>query len=231
MTAVSGVDIGGSGPQEIGRGIAGLGTASLRGRNLRSVALISGAVSLSILLSGCALLGGGSTPLDTYALTAPAAGDGRGRSNRQILIAEPSALKALDGQNIVISPAPGNIQYLKGAQWADRLPRVIQARLAETFQRSGEFRGVGKPGEGLAIDYQVIVEIRAFEARVDGNARGEVELFVRLLNDRNGVVRAEKTFTAIAPVTGEGNDAYVGALDAAFGQAAVEIVDWTGKTI
>ena len=77
MTAVSGVDIGGSGPQEIGRGIAGFGTASLRGRILRSVALISGAVSLSILLSGCALLGGGSKPLDTYAA------DRTGRRRRQ----------------------------------------------------------------------------------------------------------------------------------------------------
>jgi cholesterol transport system auxiliary component len=198
---------------------------------LRPVALTSGALALLIVLSGCALLGAGSKPLDTYELTAPAAGDGRGRSHRQILIAEPSALKALDGENIVIAPAPGIIQYLKGAQWADRLPKIVQARLAETFQRSGEFRGVGKPGEGLAIDYQVIVEIRAFEVRVDGSAHADVELFVRLLNDRNGVVRAEKTFTATAPVTGEGNDAYVGALDAAFGQAAVEIVEWTGKII
>lgn len=183
------------------------------------------------MLPGCALLGGGSPPLDTYTLTAPSAGDGRGRSYRQILIAEPSALKALDGQNVVISPSPGSIQYLKGAQWADRLPKVIQARLAETFQRSGEFKGVGKPGEGLAIDYQVIVEVRAFQVRVDAGAHAEVELFVRLLNDRNGTVRAEKTFTAAAPVGGEGNDAYVHALDAAFGQAAVEIVDWTGKII
>ena len=200
------------------------------GRGLRSIALTAGAVALSILLSGCALLGG-STPLDTYELTAPEAGDGRGRSHRQILIAEPSALKALDGQNIVIAPAPGSIQYLRGAQWADRLPRIVQARLAETFQRSGEFRGVGRPGEGLAIDYQVIVEIRSFEVRVNGGAHAHVELFVRLLNDRNGVVRAEKTFTATAPVAGEGNAAYVGALDRAFGQAAVEIVDWTGKII
>ena len=184
-----------------------------------------------MLLSGCALLGAGSKPLDTYELTAPAAGDGRGRSYRQILIAEPSALKALDGQNIVISPSPGSIQYLKGAQWADRLPKVVQARLAETFQRSGEFRGVGKPGEGLAIDYQVIVEIRSFEVRVDGGSQAHVELFVRLLNDRNGVVRAEKSFTASAPVAGADNDAYVAALDAAFGQAAVEIVDWTSKII
>ena len=235
MTAASGVDIEGWHPQKTGRGTAGFEAAALRGRVLSSVRLISGAVTLSILLSGllsgCALLGGGSKPLDTYELTAPAAGDGRGRSYRQILIAEPSALKALDGQNIVISPAPGNIQYLKGAQWADRLPKVVQARLAETFQRSGEFKGVGRPGEGLAIDYQVIVEIRAFQVRVDGGARADVELFVRLLNDRNGTVRAAKTFTATAPVTGEGNDAYVGALDAAFGQAAVEIVDWTGKVI
>lgn len=231
MTGGSGVDIGSGRPQEIGRGIAGLGTASKQGRILNSVRLISGAAVLSIVLSGCALLGGGSKPLDTYQLTAPAAGDGRGRSQRQILIAEPSALKALDGQNIVITPAPGNIQFLKGAQWADRLPKIVQARLVETFQRSGEFRGVGRPGEGLAIDYQVVVEIRAFEVRVDGGTRAEVDLFVVLLNDRNGVVRAQKTFTATAPVSGEGNGAYVAALDAAFGQAAVAIVDWTGSVI
>ncbi|HEY6633626.1 MAG TPA: ABC-type transport auxiliary lipoprotein family protein [Rhizobiaceae bacterium] len=213
------------------REMIGFGAAAVRGRVLDSVRLISGTLALSILLSGCALLSGGSKPLDTYELTAPAAGDGRGRSARQILIAEPSALKALDGQNIVISPAPGNIEFLKGAQWADRLPKVVQAKLAETFQRSGEFRGVGRPGEGLAIDYQVIVDIRSFQVRVDGGASAEVELFVRLLNDRNGTVRAGKVFTATAPIAGQGNAAYVAALDAAFGQAAVEIVDWTGKII
>jgi cholesterol transport system auxiliary component len=205
---------------------------SRRGRGLKSIALTSGVLALSIALSGCALLGGGSKPLDTYELTSPSVGERRGRSSyRQILIAEPSALKALDGENIVIAPSPGSIQYLKGAQWADRLPKIVQARLAETFQRSGEFRGVGRPGEGLAIDYQVILDIRAFEIRVNGVSEANVELFVRLLNDRNGTVRAEKTFSASAPVSSAGNAAYVRALDAAFGQAVVEIVAWTGKTI
>ena len=118
------------------------------------------------------------------------------RSRTQVLIAEPSALKALDGQNIVIKPAPGVIQYLKGAQWADRLPKVVQARLADTFQKSGRFGGVGKPGEGLAIDYQVIVDIRAFEVSVDAGNAADIELFVRVLNDRNGQVRASRTFEA-----------------------------------
>ncbi|TGZ37539.1 ABC transporter, partial [bacterium M00.F.Ca.ET.162.01.1.1] len=100
-----------------------------------------------------------------------------------------------------------------------------------TFQRSGSFAGVGKPGEGLAIDYQIIVEVRSFEVRVNGGEHADVDLFVRVLNDRNGEVRASKNFTASAPVSGSGNAAYVAALDSAFGQAAKDIVRWTDSTI
>ncbi|TIS55004.1 MAG: ABC transporter [Mesorhizobium sp.] len=190
----------------------------------------SGLVLLSLTLAGCAALGAKPAPLDTFELSAPSL-EARAHSRRQILIAQPSALKALDSQNIVIKLSDRSIQYLKGAQWADRLPLVVQARLAETFQRSGSFAGVGKPGEGLAIDYQVIVEIRSFEVRVDGGEHAEVELFVRILNDRNGEVRASKSFTAAAPVSSGGNPAYVNALDAAFGQAAKDIVHWTDSVI
>ncbi len=189
------------------------------------------AALLACTLAGCAALpGGGPAPLDTFELSAASVNAGS-RSRRQILIAEPAALKAFDGQNIVIKPSDGSIQYLKGAQWADRLPLIVQARLAETFQRSGRFTGVGKPGEGLAIDYQVITEIRAFDVRVAGGQKAVVELFVRLLNDRTGEVRAAKSFTASASVSGSGNQAYVSALDRAFGDAAAQIVNWTGTTI
>ncbi|RUW48843.1 ABC transporter [Mesorhizobium sp. M8A.F.Ca.ET.161.01.1.1] len=192
--------------------------------------LKSAALLLVLAVAGCAALGGKPAPLDTFELSAPSV-DAHGHSRKQILIAQPSALKALDSQNIVIKPSDRSIQYLKGAQWADRLPLIVQARLAETFQRSGSFAGVGKPGEGLAIDYQVIVEVRSFEVRVNGGEHAEVDLFVRLLNDRNGEVKASKSFTASAPVSGSGNPAYVGALDAAFGDAAKQIVRWTDSVI
>lgn len=188
--------------------------------------LIAGALIGSVL-PGCAVLGGGSSPLDTYELTAAETSEsGPRRSRAQILIAEPSALKSLDGQNIVIKPGPGEIQYLKGAQWADRLPKVVQAKLAEAFQSTGRVGGVGKPGEGLAIDYQVITEIRAFEIRLGGGDHAYVELFVRILNDRNGTVRASRGFTAQSPVSGTGNPAYATALDSAFRVATDEIVEW-----
>ncbi|WP_258609875.1 ABC-type transport auxiliary lipoprotein family protein [Mesorhizobium sp. AR10] len=201
-------------------------TGGFRSRGLKACVTL-----LAVTLAGCAALpGGGPAPLDTFELSAPSI-DARGHSRRQILIAQPSALKALDSQNIVIKPSDRSIQYLKGAQWADRLPLIVQARLAETFQRSGSFSGVGKPGEGLAIDYQVIVEIRSFEVRVDGGEHAEVDLFVRILNDRNGEVRASKSFTASAPVSGSGNPAYVDALNSTFGDAAKQIVRWTDSVI
>ncbi len=186
---------------------------------------------LVLSLAGCAALpGGGPAPLDTFDLSAPSV-SARGRSSRQVLIAQPAALKALDSQNIVVRTGAHSIEYLKGAQWADRLPLIVQARLAETFQRSGSFAGVGTPGEGLAIDYQVITEIRAFGVRADKGGVAEVVIFARLLNDRNGEVRAAREFSASAPVSGSGNQAYVGALDRAFGKVATEIVNWADRAI
>jgi cholesterol transport system auxiliary component len=112
------------------------------------------------------------------------------------------------------------------------LPKIVQARLAESFQLSGRFGGVGRPGEGLAIDYQVIVEIRSFEVQVAGGyQQSYVELNARLMNDRNGTVIATETFEASSSVGGRGNEAYVGALDRAFGEVATEIVDWTARRI
>jgi cholesterol transport system auxiliary component len=193
--------------------------------------VLSGVVLLAVALSGCALLGAATPQLDTYDLSAPTATEGPRRGHLQVLIAEPSAIKALDGQNIVIRTRPGEIQFLKGAQWADRLPKVVQARLAETFQKSGRFGGIGKPGEGLAIDYQVIVDIRSFEVKVENGSVANVVFYVRVLNDRDGVVKASKTFESNALASGTGNDAYVASLNAAFREAAAAIVGWSASVM
>ncbi len=187
------------------------------------------AAALLLALQGCSGFPFGSTQaLDTFELTrATTAAEGQRRSRTQVLVAEPTALQALDGQNIVIKTSAGSIEYLSGAQWSDRLPKIVQARLAEAFQASGRLGGVGKPGEGLAIDYQVVTDVRAFEVRVDGTPRASVELYVRVLNDRNGVVRASRSFSTEVPLGGAtDNESYVRALDAAFAQLVGDIVPW-----
>ena len=155
---------------------------------------------------------------------------GSRKSKVQILIAEPQALKALDSENIVVRSDAASIQYLGGAQWGDRLPKIVQARLVQAFENSGRFGGVGRPGEGLAIDYQVMTDIRAFEIQTAGSDVATVEISVKLLNDRTGDVGSSKVFSASVPV-GAGSDAFVRGLDAAFDNVAVELVNWTAGKI
>ncbi len=206
-----------------------MGQDQFRAGRLAAYGLI---LCASLGLAGCALVpGGGPAPLDTYDLSAPDGGKDRIRGGVQILVAEPSALKSIDSVNIVIKPRPGAIEYLGGAQWSDRLPKVVQARMAEAFQKSGGFGGVGKPGEGLAIDFQIVTEIRAFEVRLDAAPRAHVELFVRILNDRNGTVRSARSFIAESALVGEGNSAYVRALDQAFNKVTSDIVSWVAGQI
>lgn len=181
-------------------------------------------------LSGCAAVGGASKPLDTYDLAAPDVSRTKARkSGIQILIAEPQALKALDSESIVVRSG-SSIEYLAGSQWGDRLPKIVQARLVEVFENSGRFGGVGRPGEGLAIDYQVMTDIRAFEILASGTKIAKVEISVKLLNDRNGVVAASKIFESSVGA-GSSTGSFVPALDEAFSETVAEIVAWVANQV
>lgn len=184
---------------------------------------------LAMLLSGCASL---KEPPATFELSAPPPAATRSAATRaQILIPEPTAAKSLDSQQIVVRPTPQTIETLAASQWSDRLPRLVQLRLLQAFQNTGRVGAVGVPGQGLAIDYQIVTEMRRFEVTVDGGSMAVVEIAVKALNDKTGVVRATRIFRGTAPLTGTGNAAYVAALDKAFGEVADEIVGWTLKLI
>jgi cholesterol transport system auxiliary component len=186
------------------------------------------ALLLALSVSACA----SSKKLDTFDLSSvsPDVSSPK-KQGRQILIAAPSALKALDGENIVVRSGPNSISFLKGAQWADRLPNIVQSRLVQAFESTGRLGGVGRPGEGLAIDYQVISDIRTFNINVSSGRIAIVEIAIKILNDKNGTVRAARVFRATSPVSGEGNASYIAALDRAFDSASNDIVTWTLSVI
>ncbi len=186
-------------------------------------------MGLAVLMAGCA----STTPLDTFSLsTAPQMQLAQKRKNVQILVPTPAALKALDSENIVVHNMPGSITYLKGAQWGDRLTNLVQARLVQAFENSNAIGGVGRPGDGLAINYQVQVDLRDFGINASSSPQtAKVELAVRVLNDKTGEVRATRVFSASAPVSGAGNNAYVRALDAGFSDVTKQIVSWVVSVI
>ncbi len=186
------------------------------------------ALLMVLSVSACA----STKKLDTFDLSSasPSVTSSK-KQGRQILIAAPSALKALDGENVVVRSGPNSISFLKGAQWADRLPNIVQSRLAQAFESTGRLGGVGRPGDGLAIDYQVISEIRTFNIDASAGETGVVEIAIKILNDKNGTVRASRVFRSTSPVGGAGNASYIAALDRAFDNATSEIVTWTLSVI
>ena len=173
----------------------------------------------ALILSGC----GTAAKNDTYDLSAAVDGDGPAAKSRQVLIASPTALRALDSEQIVIRVSSSEIQYLSRAQWGDKLPRIVQSKLVEAFENSGKLGGVGIPGQGLAIDYQVVTDIRSFEIDASSGNQAVVEISAKILNDRNGSVRAQKVFRATAPAGGD-NVGFVKGLDRAFSTVVSEIV-------
>ncbi|OHV81118.1 ABC-type transport auxiliary lipoprotein family protein [Rhizobium sp. LCM 4573] len=179
------------------------------------------------LLSGC----GSKANNDTFDLSLTPAVDGPSARNRQILVPEPTALKMLDSEQVVVRVSPSEVQYLANSRWGDRLPRMVQSKLVEAFENSGRLGGVGKPGQGLAIDYQVVTDIRTFEVTTNGARVANVEISAKILNDRNGTVRAQNTFKASTPVSGSENRDFVSALDRAFAKVGSEIVDWALRSM
>lgn len=185
------------------------------------------AVLLPLLALGLSACGSKATN-DTFDITAAAeVKSSIPARSRQLLIADPSALKALDSEQVLVRVSPSEIRYLSKSQWSDKLTRMVQAKLVETFENTGKLDGVGKPGQGLAIDYQLITDVRAFEIDTVGADRGVVEISVKLLDDRNGSVKAQQVFRASETAAGTSNEAYISAMDRAFGRVSAEIVAWT----
>jgi cholesterol transport system auxiliary component len=132
-------------------------------------------------------------------------------------------VKALDTDRIAARPTASEYAYLPGAVWSDTLPSLIQARLVETLQNSGRVRAAALPGQGLLIDYQVVVDIRAFELADEGAV---AEFAVKLMDDRNGRVIRSGVFRHVVPVASTDNAAVVAGLNAAMDAAFVDIVGW-----
>ncbi|MCQ0986684.1 ABC-type transport auxiliary lipoprotein family protein [Jiella marina] len=181
------------------------------------------AALLAMMVAACS----STVPPDTFEISSPSQVPVSGSTRAQVLIPEPTAIKTLDSERIVVKPTPYSVEYLANSQWSDRLPRMVQLRLLQAFENTGRVGAVGVPGQGLAIDYQLVMEVRRFEIDARGAATARIEISVKALNDRNGNVVRTRIFTAAAPVGGGENSGYVAALDRAFDQIAGEIVSWT----
>lgn len=195
-----------------------------RARAARRLALVWVVVGLA----GCSVVAAPAS-IDTYDLTTPTSAPVVAKARTlQVLVPEPVVDRAYDTDRLLVRPRADEIAYFGGAQWSDRLPRLVQSRLVTALERSGRFRAAGRPGQGLAIDRQLVVEIRSFDY-LSAERRVEVVLAVKTMDDRTGRVIATREHRAEAAVEGDTARAVVAGFDDAFGRVVGEIVAEAGR--
>lgn len=204
----------------------------LWGRYSRTgLSVVAGA--LGLVLAGCSGLGGLVTkaPGTAYGLSAAThfprhLSGGRG----QLVIAEPSALGPLDGDKILVRPSPGEAATLGDAQWEDRLPRLVQARLVQSFENANRLRHVGRPSDKITTDYALLTDLRAFEvSAADGTA--VVEIAAKIVNERSGRIVAARVLRATVPAGATEGAGAVAAINEAFAQVATQLVLWVARVV
>ena len=188
----------------------------LRAR-LRALSL---AAAGSLLLASC---GGGSAPT-TYDLSAPRDFGRIGGGGGVLIVAQPTAVQALDSDRLIVKDSSGALSFLGGAQWADRVPNLVQTRLIQTFENGSRIAAVGRPGERIVPDYQLNTDIRAFNIDA-ASGQAVVEITAKLIGDRTGKVQRAKLFSARVPAGAEGAGA-AQALDQALSQVLIQIARW-----
>ncbi len=190
---------------------------------------IAAALALVLVLAGCAT----SKAPPTFDLMAATAFPRHGGGPRgQLIVSEPTALAILDSEKIVVRPAKGELGYLGGAQWSDRLPKLLQARITQSFENANRLKAVGRPGERLTADYSLVTDVRAFGiALADNGVFAEVEISAKIVVDKSGRIISGRVFRASVPAASSEPAAAAMALDEAFRRVVVDLVLWAAHGV
>jgi cholesterol transport system auxiliary component len=184
---------------------------------LRRAFLSSVMVPAYLMLAAC-----GGAPPATFDLNAAHDFSGMHEGSGSLAVLEPSASMPFASERIVMRTAPEAVAYLKGAQWADELPRLIQARLIDSFENAHALRAVGRPG--LVANWSLQTEVRRFEADVT-NGQARIEISANLLT-ANGHIVTSKVFSAQVPAPKDDATTVTAALDQALTSVLHQIVLW-----
>lgn len=188
--------------------------------------------ALALTVAGCSVLGGSSGPPPTFDLTAAQHFPQAMRAPRgQLIVQDATALGPLDSDKIVVRPTDDQLAALGNAQWSERLPRLVQVRTIQTFENARRLRAVGRPGDRMAADYQLLLDIRAFEIVAGSAPSAEVTIAAKIAGDRSGRIVAGRVFTARVPASATEGPPAIAALDEAWNKVAVDIVLWVSRII
>jgi phospholipid/cholesterol/gamma-HCH transport system substrate-binding protein len=187
---------------------------------------------LDSIVAGLERMTGASSPppKTVYNLQAAAAPADPGKPLKgQLVIPEPSTVVMFDTQRIMFSPANDSAEFAN-AQWADTIPRLLQARLIQSFENYDIAHSPLRSADGVEVDYQLLIDIREFQVEAGGQPTAKIAFSARLLN-KQGKVAAARVFSASQPIDKVDVPSVVAAFDSAFATVTRELIAWTVQTL
>lgn len=113
---------------------------------------------------------------------------------------------------------------------ADNLPKLMQARILQSFENAHQLSSVSRPSDQSEGAYRLELGIRNFQISLTPSPVAAVEFSARILDGKGNVVSA-RLFEASSPAKSTQAADAVAALGAAFSHAAQELVVWTVGSI
>ncbi len=145
--------------------------------------------------------------------------------NVQWAIPEPTAVAMLETQRFLFSPAreyPGFAE----AMWADALPKLIQARLIESFENYDIAHAPLRMADVGQSEFQLLIDVRRFRIAIESGPVAEIGLSARIV-DKNGKVVASRLFEESEKFATVAPTEAVAAFSVAFGRIAKNMIAWT----
>lgn len=197
-----------------------------------SAALARNSDKIEGVLSGLERLGGGGPKVSPRIFDLTAAREFpalKAVPQAQLLVVEPTALANFQTEKIIIRD--GDKPNLDNIQWPDVLPRVVQARIVESFENAKLPNVLSGSPDVRQSSFQLLIDVRRFDVDAAGtDRRAVVELSARLL-DKDGAIVAQKTFNAASPVKAAEPAAAAAELSRAFANVQASLVAWTCEKI
>ena len=169
-------------------------------------------------------------PKITYDLRAvPYAGPAGKTINVQWAIPEPTAVVMLETQRFLFSP-PQEVPGFAEAMWADALPKLIQARLIESFENYDLAHAPLRVADLGQPEFQLLIDVRRFRIALDQNPAAEIGLSAKIV-DKSGKVVASRLFEDSEKIDSVAPAPAAAAFSDAFGRIAIDMIAWTVQAL
>jgi phospholipid/cholesterol/gamma-HCH transport system substrate-binding protein len=149
--------------------------------------------------------------------------------NVQWTIPEPTAVTMLETQRFLFSPAQEYPGFAE-AMWADSLPKLLQARLIESFENYDIAHAPLRAADIGQTEFQLLIDVRRFRVAVDSKPIAEIALSARII-DKNGKVVASRLFEESEKFDHVAPPEAAAAFSEAFGRIAKNMIAWTVQAL